>query len=708
MKQLLQSLRNGSTKVANVPLPMSRSGQNLIQTSVTLVSAGTERMLLDFGRSNFIKKATSQPDKVKQVLEKVKTDGIASTFEAVNTKLDEPLPLGYCNVGRVVETNVEGFMIGDRVVSNGKHAQVVSVPKNLCALIPDKVTDEQAAFTVLASIGLQGIRLVGPTLGERIVVTGMGVIGLLVVQMLRAQGCQVLAIDFDENRLALAKKFGAEIVNRSVGEEPVSKALRFSKGDGVDAVIITAATQSNEPVSQAAMMCRKRGRIVLVGVAGLNLNRADFYHKELTFQVSCSYGPGRYDDNYEELGQDYPLGFVRWTVQRNFEAVLEMMASGVLRVDDLISHRFHIDRGDEAIQLLSATEASLGILLNYPSVENLTADRRIDIKFDEVERPSVEKPVVAFMGAGNYAGRVLMPSFKKEGALLRSVISSGGVSALHYGKKFGFEVAGTDTSIVYNDPSVDLVVVATRHNKHAEQVISALEAGKHVFCEKPLCLTLHELETIESLIRKNNNLQLAVGFNRRFSPQVKKMVELLRPVSEPKVMVFTINAGNIPKDHWTQKTDIGGGRIVGECCHFIDLARHLVGASISTYDVQTIGRAPELLSSDDKVSITLKFEDGSIVTIHYLANGHRGFPKERVEVFVAGRVLQLDNFRRLKGWGWPNFRSMNLWKQDKGQRACVADYLRSLKSGGYPIIPLSELIEVSRVSIDVGVAARTQ
>ena len=710
MKQVLQSLKDGSTSLANVPSPRVSGGQLLIHTTTTLVSAGTERMLVEFGKASWFDKARQQPDKVRMVLDKVRTDGLATTVDAVRSKLDQPLSLGYCNVGRVRDlgADVNEFSIGDRVVSNGKHAEVVSVPKNLCALIPDVVSDEQASFTALAAIGLQGIRLVKPTLGECIVVTGLGLIGLVTVQLLRAHGCRVLGIDFDPTRLEMAKRFGAEVVNPGAGEDVLAAAQAFSRGRGVDGVIITASTKSNEPVSQAANMCRKRGRIVLVGVTGLELSRADFYEKELSFQVSCSYGPGRYDPAYEEGGQDYPVGFVRWTEQRNFEAVLDMMASGALDVAPLVSHRFELEQAEEAYALLSSKEPSLGIILQYPAASRTEGETDVTLAQRKVVLSealvAVGKGNVAFLGAGNYAGRVLIPAFKAAGATLHSVVSGGGVSAVHFGKKSGFKEASTDGAAVLTDSTVDTVVVATRHDAHARQVLSALQAGKHVFCEKPLCLTMEELAEIEATAVSRPGQLLMIGFNRRFAPQVVKMKALLDTVAEPKSFIMTVNAGDIPADHWTQDKAVGGGRIVGEGCHFIDLLRHLAGAPIVRHHAVALGRHPAVAISDDKVSITLEFADGSFGTVHYLANGDKGFPKERLEVFCAGRVLQLDNFRQLTGWGWKGFSKMNQWKQDKGQVACAQAFMGAVRQGKSAPIPLAEIMEVSRVTIEVAEA----
>ena len=698
MKQIIQSLKTGSTEVTEVPVPNVSSGSLLIKTSKTLVSAGTERMLVEFSKAGWIKKARQQPDKVKTVLNKISTDGLKPTLEAVFNKLDQPLPLGYCNVGIVHEIGlgVKNFNKGERVVSNGKHAEVVNVPINLCAKVPKSVSDEEASFTVLGAVALQGIRLVKPTLGEVVVVTGLGLVGLITVQLLRANGCRVLGLDFDQDKLALAKKFGAEVVDLNK-ENPLAVADIFSRGRGVDAVIITAATKSDEPMHQAAQMCRKRARIVLVGVTGLKLSRDDFYKKELTFQVSSSYGPGRYDSNYEEKGQDYPVGFVRWTEQRNFEAVLDMMVSGSLDVKSLISHRYDIIDAEKAYEIVSSSKPSLGILLTYPGVEITKDSRKVSLlnnnnikKFNN--NKTNQKVVVSFLGSGNYATSVLIPAFKATGADLRSVASNTGLSSVHAGRKYGFSETTTDSNSLFNNDTTDAVVITTRHDSHADFVIKGLKAEKNIFVEKPLCLTLEELSKIESTYSPSSVLM--VGFNRRFAPQVKKMKNLMDNVSAPKAMVMTINAGEITNDHWTQDLEVGGGRIIGEACHFIDLLRFLVGKTIINYQIQFMDN-----STKDTATIQLSFEDGSIGTIHYYANGSKSFPKERLEVFAGGRVLKLDNFQKLTGFGWPGFDKMNLWQQDKGQKACAKAFIDAISKGDKSPIPIEEIFEVSKISI---------
>ncbi|HEX6627537.1 MAG TPA: bi-domain-containing oxidoreductase [Gemmatimonadaceae bacterium] len=711
MRQILQSLRTGETTVADVPAPAAQKRHVLIRTTRTLVSAGTERMLVEFGSAGWIDKARQQPDKVRQVLNKIGTDGLVPTMEAVLNKLDQPLPLGYSNVGVAIETGagVTGIAVGDRVASNGRHADLVSVPMNLCAKVPDAVSDDEAAFTVVAAIGLQGVRLAQPSLGEYVVVTGLGLIGLITVQLLRAHGCQVLGIDFDRAKLALARTFGAQVVDLSNGEDPVAAAGAFSRGRGVDAVLITASTASSEPVHQAALMSRKRGRIVLIGVAGLELSRADFYEKELTFQVSCSYGPGRYDPTYEEQGVDYPLGFVRWTEQRNFEAVLDMMSDRRLDVKPLISHRFSIAEADRAYEVVTGSAPSLGILLEYPTssdqTEAETRDRTVQLSPSRSAGKSLA--TVGFIGAGNYATSVLIPAFKAADARLRAVASSGGVSGLHAAKKFGFELTTTDTSTILADPTINAVAITTRHDTHAGLVRDALRAGKNVFVEKPLAIKLDDVDQLERMLSETGGASpiLMVGFNRRFAPHITKIRDLLGGTREPKAFVMTVNAGAVPPNHWANDPDIGGGRIAGEACHFIDLLRFLAGAPISGFSVTSMAGATGVAAGDDKAVITLRFTDGSIGTIQYLANGNRSFPKERLEVFVGGRILQLNNFRSLVGFGWQGFKRMNLWRQDKGQRACAAAFVAAVSENRPSPIPLEEIFEVSRITLQIAAAA---
>ncbi|MGA2114366.1 MAG: bi-domain-containing oxidoreductase [Bryobacteraceae bacterium] len=695
MLQLFQNLRDGSLRTSDIPCPSAGPQSVLIRTRVTLISAGTERMLLEFGKANWIGKARQQPDKVRMVIEKMRSDGVVATLESVRVKLDQPIPLGYSNVGVVLEvgSGAGSYSPADRVISNGSHAEAVRAPGNLIARIPEGVSDDAAAFTVVGAIALEGIRLAQPTLGETFVVTGLGLIGLLAVQLLRANGCRVLGIDLDPRKAELARSFGAETAVLSNGEDPVAAASRLTAGRGVDGVLITAATKSNEPLHQAALMCRKRGRIVLVGVTGLELSRDDFYKKELSFQVSCSYGPGRYDPAYEEAGQDYPFGFVRWTAQRNFEAVLQMMADGRLQVAPLITHRFPFDRAIEAYELMHGDSFYLGILLDYPCEPGNAQVLNRTILSSGAGAQIPAKANIGFIGAGAYACRVLLPAFRKAGAGMRTIASSGGASASHASRTFGFAQATTDVARLIEDEQTDTIVIATRHDTHAGLVCRALKAGKNVFVEKPLAIRPEELEEIRATRASMPAPVLMVGFNRRFAPHIAKVTQLLSGIHEPKSMVMTVNAGAVPRDHWTLEPEIGGGRIIGEACHFVDLLRHLTGASIASLNATKLNA--------ETMTISLSFADGSVGAIHYFANGNKSFPKERLEVFCGGRILQLDNFRKLTGYGWPNFRKMNLWRQDKGQRAAVAAFVDAVRTGKPSPIPFDELIEVTGVTLAV-------
>lgn len=708
MKQVLQDLGKGTSILADVPRPRCKAGHILIQTRGSLISVGTERMLVDFGRANILDKARQQPDKVKDVLQKVKTDGLAPTIEAVRSKLAEPLPMGYSNVGTVLEigSGVSGFKVGDRVVSNGPHAEVVCVPKNLCAKIPDNVSDEDAAFTVVGAIALQGVRLAQPTFGETVVVVGLGLIGLITVQLLKANGCRVLGVDFDADKLSMAQAFGAETVNLANGEDQVAAAENFSRGLGVDAVIITASTKSNDPMHYAAQMCRQRGRIILVGVVGLELQRSDLYEKELTFQVSCSYGPGRYDPFYEDEGHDYPVGFVRWTEQRNFEAVLHALSNQSLIVNTLLSKKYPIDDAPDAYDLLMTDKSALGIMLTYHTDEaHILKTQKRTLIINETVASTPSAVVLGALGAGNHAGRTLLPAFKAVGARLKTIASSQGRSGTYIGKKLGFELNTTDSDSMIADDEINAIVIATQHNSHARFVTAALDAGKHVFVEKPLALNQEQLDAIKASYDKASiagaKPKLMIGFNRRYSPLMQKMKSLISRSSAPISMIYTCNAGHIPADNWTQNSELGGGRIIGEACHFIDIARFLASSPINGIQASAIKLAEGVVDCQDTVSITLTFENGSMATIHYFANGDKSFPKERVEVFQGGKIMVLDNFRSLIGYGVSGFKKKKLSRQNKGQVECCQAFVDSIEKGTDDPITYAEQIEVSQACIDV-------
>lgn len=710
MKQLLQQLDTGETRLVDVPAPRAGPASLVVESRATVVSAGTERMLVEFGRANLLDKARQQPDKVRQVFDKVRTDGFTPTLEAVRAKLDAPIPLGYCHAGVVVEVGdrVRQFRAGERVVTNGPHAEYVRVPQTLAARIPDAVGFEAAAFTPLAAIGLQGVRLAAPTLGETVVVYGLGLIGLLTVQLLRANGCRVIGVDRDAMRLALAERFGATVVEGGAGGA-ADHVLAQTAGVGADAVLLTLTSQSDDPVRDAAAMSRKRGRLVLVGVTGLHLRREDFYRKELSFAVSCSYGPGRYDPEYEDAGRDYPLPFVRWTEQRNFDAVLGLMAQGSLDPTPLVTHRLAFADAPAAYDVISGSAPSLGVVLDYPDRggDAPGAAGRI-VPNASVRVPAAARGggrgVVGVIGAGNFAVRTLLPALQPTGARLHTIVSSGGTTGAIAAEKFGFARTSSDVDAVLESDDIDTVFVLTRHDTHARLAERALAAGKHVFVEKPLALTDDSLDRVATAQDASGQL-LMVGFNRRFAPLTQDLRGLLRGRAGPLSVIVTVNAGAIPRDHWTQDPDVGGGRIVGEACHFVDLCRALVGAPIRDLQVM-VARDAAGRTIDDIAHLALAFVDGSTAVVHYLATGARAFPKERVECFWDGKTAVIDNWRRLRRYGvagplWERSRAM-----DKGHAEELRRWMAAVRGEQPAPIPLDELFEVSRWSVRAGHLAR--
>ena len=710
MKQILQNHKAGKIDIVEIPVPALKAGHLLIRSSRSMISLGTERMLVEFGKANWFDKARQHPDKVKQVLQKIKTDGLGPTIQAVRNKLDQTLPLGYCNVGVVQEVGkgVSGFQNGDRVVSNGYHAELVSVPEHLCAKIPDDVNDTTASFTVLSSIALQGIRLIDPTLGESVAVMGLGLVGLLGCQILKANGCRVLGFDINEKKVELARQFGVEARIIGPGDDPVQTAMAFTSGQGVDAVLITAATKSNAPIEQAPKMCRQRGRVVLVGVTGLELNRADFYAKEISVQVSCSYGPGRYDQAYEKKGLDYPIGFVRWTENRNFQAVLELMANGQINTHPLVSRTFPIDQVDQAYEEVVSNPDSLGIILKYSPEADLKS-KTISLKAPSIGQAESGNPVVGFIGAGGFTGAVLLPGFQKADCRLKTITSASGISSHSLGKKFGFENNSTDVESVFNDSEINVVVITTRHNTHADFIIKALRAGKHVFVEKPLCISQEEMESIIAVYSETSQQFagqiLMTGFNRRFSPCTQAIKKQLASRREPLCATLTVNAGQIPLDHWTQNPHIGGGRIIGEGCHFIDLMRFMVGSPIEKVYAATTAGHP--LTNSDKVSLTMSFQDGSLGIINYFANGSKDYPKERMEVFCEAKTWVLDNFKTVQAYGCGPGAGLKLRSQDKGHCEEVRQFLAAVKDGRPSPIPFAEIVEVTQAVFSVLESVRT-
>ena len=691
MKQIIQDLKKGNTLLEEVPSPLVRKGCVLIKTHRSLVSLGTERMLVEFGKGNLISKARQQPDKVKQVLQKIKTEGLLPTLEAVFNKLDEPLPLGYCNAGEVIAIGdgVSEFSIGDRVASNGAHAEIVCVPKNLVTRIPENVSYEEATFTVIGSIGLQGIRLANPTMGETFVVVGLGLIGIITCELLISNGCEVIGFDFDATKvnIAIAKGVKAYVANTV---DVVKTVESLTGGIGADAVIISASTTSNEVISQAAGMCRKKGRIVLIGVVGLDIQRADFFKKELSFQVSCSYGPGRYDEDYEQKGVDYPFGYVRWTEKRNFETVLATISKGKLDVNSLITDR--IPLSDYLAIYNNLRGNSIASILEYPVGETKISSTVKVTSFKT--KPS--KGVIGIIGAGNFTKMTMLPALKNAGAHYKYISSAGGLTAKSLAKKYGFEYSTTDYKEILKDVDVDLVMITTRHDVHTKMVVEALQAGKHIFVEKPLSITDTGLQEI---IKTYENLAIplsvSVGFNRRFSPFIRKAKSLIGASGESVNMVATMNAGFIPNDVWVQDMQVGGGRIIGEACHFIDLMIYLTGSKVKQVFMSGLGKNP--LESTDNAIITLKFENGSQGVINYFSNGSKEYQKERIEAFFQGKTLIMDNFRSLLGFGFKGFSSIK-GRIDKGHKYQFSELLKGIKEGGKPIIPFDEIVNATKTS----------
>lgn len=689
MKQIIQSFKTGETLLEEVPAPLVRRGNILIQTSRSLVSLGTERMLVEFGKSNLISKARQQPDKVKQVLDKIKTDGLMPTLEAVFNKLGEPLPLGYCNVGKVIAVgeNITEFKIGDRVASNGQHAEFVSIPKNLCAHVPDNVTDEEAAFTVIGSIGLQGIRLLNPSIGETVVVTGMGLIGLITAQLLVSNGCRVIGVDLDDTKLELSKKWGIIPFNPQNGDV-VKYVESITDGIGADGVIITASAKSDTIISEAARMSRKRGRIVLVGVIGLNISRAEFYEKEITFQVSCSYGPGRYDDNYEQKGMDYPLAFVRWTEKRNFETILQTIATGKLSVKEMITERIPLE---EYLSIYGniGSRNSIASILTYSDKEQAKPVNTVHLNSNKFLGT---KGMIGVIGSGNFTKMTMLPALKGSGANYGYIASRAGLSSTTLAKKFGFSKSTTDYKQILQDEVVDLVMITTRHNLHATMTVESLLASKHVFVEKPLALNEEELKRIME-VQLNSGKTITVGFNRRFSPHAEKMKSLLNDA--PMNIIATMNAGAIPASVWVHDLKVGGGRIIGEACHFIDLITFLTGSKVKEVCMNAMGVNPA--ENTDNATILLKYENGSTGVINYFSNGSKAYSKERLEVYSQERTLIMDNFRSTVGYGFKGFSKLKT-KLDKGHKKQFQTLINRIQNGGAPLIPFDEIVNTTKAS----------
>lgn len=711
MKQLLQNLRNGKTTIEEVPIPTPRAGQALVKVAASLVSAGTERMVVEFAEKSLLGKARSRPDLVRQVFQKMAREGVLPTLQAAFNRLDTPMPLGYSSAGVIVALGpgMEGLRLGQRVACAGGgyavHAEYNLVPRALLTPLPENVDFESAAFTTLGAIALHGFRLTEAQIGENVAVIGLGLLGLLTAQIAAAAGCRVWGTDTNPKRVALAQQFGIAACSRAQAED---SARAFTAHRGFDSVILCADTPSSDPVTLAAAIARDRARIVATGAVGQSLPRKPYYEKELSFINSRSYGPGRYDPAYEEAGQDYPIGYVRWTEGRNFEAVVSLLASGKLNVAPLITHRFPLEQAAAAYELITGKRKTpfLGVLLTYPHEPppdvpsaSLLLQPSNRTTAQPPNRPTVQpdnRITIGVLGAGLFANATLLPALRKvKDVELGGIASSGGLHAAHLGRKFGFRYACSSDEQILDDPEINAVLILTRHDSHAELAVKALQAGKHVFVEKPLAVTPEQLSAIHQQVQATGDRLLMVGFNRRFAPLAQSLHAWLAERHEPLYLHYRVNAGYIPPSHWVHDPQQGGGRIIGEGCHFIDFLTFLVGAppvSVSATALPDGGRYCQ-----DNVSMTLTFPDGSVGVVDYLANGDKSFPKERLEVFGGGRVAVLEDFRALLMTHNGQQKRMRLWAQDKGHMAEMQAFVRAIREG-VPPIPYNQLIAVTQAS----------
>ena len=705
MKQVLQNRKTGRPFVGEVPVPALQRGRVLVRTVASLISAGTERAAVELVSKGLVQEARQRPDLVKAVVAKVKNEGLLNTFVSVRDKMAASQALGYSAAGVVaaVAEDVTEFQVGDRVACAGvgfaSHAEVLSVPKNLCVHLPENVSFESGAYGTLGAIALQGVRLAEPTLGESVVVIGLGLVGQLTVQLLKANGCRVFGLDLDQSRVSLALELGADKAIVS-NDEAAKEIEAWTRGYGADAVLITAATDSNQPVELAARVSRLKGRVIVVGMTGMDIPRAPFFSRELKLIISMSYGPGRYDPEYEERGQDYPLPYVRWTEKRNIESFLALIGDGRVNVERLTTHRFSITEADRAYQLISGDlqEPNLGVVLNYdPEAAVL---RKISLGAAAPVRKSEKSIVVGVIGAGGYVPAMLLPHFKSEGVEFRSIATASGISAHDVGKKFGFAEAVSSADEVFDDASINLVVIGTRHDTHAELARAALERNKHVFVEKPLALDDQQLESVLE-VAAGSSAKLMVGFNRRFSPLAQRAKEFFSSCETPLSILYRVNAGRIPKEHWTQNALEGGGRIVGEVCHFIDLMQYLTESLPVSVFAESISAKSGKIVDADSVFITLRFADGSNGTVAYLSEGDKGLAKERVEIFGGGRVFVLDDFRRATLYKDGREEQVTLKAQDKGQQAQVRAICASVRDGGPAPISIDDLAATSRATFRV-------
>jgi len=682
MKQIVQDLKNGATEFIELPMPKATPGHVLIRTQSTLISNGTERMLLNFGKANLLSKALQQPDRVKQVFQKIQTDGWKPTLEVVQRKLNTKIPLGYCHVGEIIDIGegVKGLKIRDRVVSNGAHAEVVNVSEKLVQKIPDAVSDMEAVFTVPGAIALQGIRLAQPTFGETAAVFGLGLIGQMAVQLLRAQGCKVLALDVDKSKVELAEKSGA--IGFLCNENAVEFVKSLTQNRGADFVIIAASNKDSSIIEQSAGLLRKRGRIVLIGSTGLKLNRADFYEKEISFQVSCSYGPGRYDPNFEEKNLDYPIGFVRWTAQRNFEAILEAFENKWLSIDAFPVNKNPFETALEVYENLEKDSALAHVFL----YQNETLDTRNFIRLQQ-RKFNTAHPVIGIIGSGDYTTGLLLPALKLASAQVNWICGNSGIDTALAAKKFNIPNITSEPENLLNNELTNVIIISNRHQFHAPLALAALQKNKHVLVEKPLAIYPEELLKLAEVYAQSKG-SLIVGYNRRYSTFSRMAKERL--TQSPMNISMSINAGKIDSKSWIQDRAQGGGRIVGELCHWVDLACYFTDALVDNVYANSMGQD----ENDDNLSVVLSMKDGSNVNINYFSNGHPSEEKERIEIYQNGKIIKIENWKKISGFGFEK-KLQHKSAQDKGHNTFYADFLHSIENLNEPIQKAESLFNVS-------------
>jgi predicted dehydrogenase/threonine dehydrogenase-like Zn-dependent dehydrogenase len=708
VKQILQNLKTGAVTVTDVPAPVARPGFVMVRTAASLISAGTERMTVEAGQKSLLGRAVEQPALVKQVIQKARTEGVLNTIDAVRSKLGSLVALGYSAAGTVIEVGdgVTEFHQGDRVACAGvgyaSHAEVLAVPRNLCVRLPEQVSFEAASFSTLGAIALQGVRLTEPTLGESIVVIGLGLIGQLAVQLLKANGCRVFGIDLDAGKIELAQRSGAD-AGCAPDHDANRRVAEWSRGRGADAVLIAAATpSSNQPVELAGEISRPKGRVVVVGAVGLNIPRKPYYDRELTVRISMSYGPGRYDPEYEERGHDYPFGYVRWTEGRNIEAFLDLLAEGRVNVEPLITHRFKLAESELAYQLITSNEPYLGVVLQYDTGREL--ESRIPLAA-KTSAP-VASVRLGLIGAGGYAKAMLLPNFKSAGAEFQSIATASGVTARSVGEQHGFRYCVSRAEEVIDDEETNLIVIATRHDTHASLARKGLERGRHVFVEKPLALNEEELSGVVAAAAQSRG-QLMVGFNRRFSPSAIAAKELFANRTAPLSINYRVNAGRVPPGHWAHDPKEGGGRIIGEVCHFIDLMHFITGSLTTRVYAEAISSSSQDVVNDDSVFITLRFADGSNGSIAYLAEGDRAMAKERIEIFGNGKSFVIDDFRGTTAFQNGRETKTKLRAQDKGQKDEVRAVCDVVREGKPAPIALDDLATTTRATFRILESLRT-